>query len=57
MVLRIEKAELPVGVRETLVRQVGKVAEPVEVLWNNPRLAEANQEFTAKAAGVRCLLR
>jgi len=48
--LRIEKAEPPVEVREELRRQVGAVAEPVEVLWNNPKLAVATQEFTAQAA-------
>ncbi|SEM47818.1 carboxymuconolactone decarboxylase family protein [Rhodococcus maanshanensis] len=48
MTPRIPKAELPAGMRENLIRQLGAVPEPVEVLWNNPRLAEDNQEFTAK---------
>ena len=45
---RIPKAELPIELRENLIRQLGAVPEPVEVLWNNPRLAEANLEFSAK---------
>jgi alkylhydroperoxidase family enzyme len=49
--LRIEKADVPAGVRDAFVSQVGAVPEPVEVLWNNPRLAEANQAFTAQAGG------
>jgi alkylhydroperoxidase family enzyme len=49
--LRIEKAELPKQVRDAYVDQVGAVPEPVEVLWNHPRLAEANQAFTAQASG------
>jgi alkylhydroperoxidase family enzyme len=33
-----------------MIKQLGAVPEPVEVLWNNPELAEANQEFSAKVA-------
>ena len=51
MALRIPKAELPVELRESFVEQVGVIPEPAEVTWNNPRLAEALQEFTTKAAG------
>ncbi|MEV6756561.1 carboxymuconolactone decarboxylase family protein [Streptomyces sp. NPDC051214] len=50
MALRIPKAELPAGLRENLIKQLGSVPEPNEVLWNNPKLAEANQEFAAKVA-------
>lgn len=50
MALRIEKAELPQQVRDAFVSQVGAVPEPVEVLWNNPGLAEASQAFTAQAS-------
>ncbi|MEU5902688.1 MULTISPECIES: carboxymuconolactone decarboxylase family protein [unclassified Streptomyces] len=50
MALRIPKAELPAGLRESLIKQLGSVPEPNEVLWNNPRLAEDNQEFAAKVA-------
>ncbi|WP_330278417.1 carboxymuconolactone decarboxylase family protein [Streptomyces sp. NBC_00569] len=48
MALRIPKAELPAELRENLIKQLGSVPEPNEVLWNNPKLAEANQEFSAK---------
>ncbi|MGQ4356803.1 carboxymuconolactone decarboxylase family protein [Streptomyces drozdowiczii] len=50
MALRVPKAELPAGLRENLIKQLGSVPEPNEVLWNNPELAEANQEFSAKVA-------
>ncbi|MFJ4877378.1 carboxymuconolactone decarboxylase family protein [Streptomyces sp. NPDC088745] len=50
MALRIPKAELPAGLRENLIKQLGSVPEPNEVLWNNPELAEASQEFAAKVA-------
>ncbi|MCX4398828.1 MULTISPECIES: carboxymuconolactone decarboxylase family protein [unclassified Streptomyces] len=48
MALRVLKAELPAELRETLIKQLGSVPEPNEVLWNNPKLAEANQEFSAR---------
>jgi alkylhydroperoxidase family enzyme len=50
MALRVPKAELPNKLRENMIKQLGAVPEPVEVLWNNPKLAEANQEFSAKMA-------
>jgi alkylhydroperoxidase family enzyme len=49
--LRIQKAELPAQLRESLIEQIGAVPEPAEVTWNNPKLAEALQEFTAQTAG------
>ncbi|MER7690240.1 carboxymuconolactone decarboxylase family protein [Streptomyces sp. NPDC097610] len=48
MTLRIPKAELPAELREIMIKQLGTVPEPVEVLWNNPELARANQEFSAE---------
>jgi hypothetical protein len=48
MALRVPKAELSTEMSESMVKQLGAVPEPVEVLWNNPKLAEANQEFSAK---------
>ncbi|MFD0119468.1 carboxymuconolactone decarboxylase family protein [Streptomyces sp. NPDC058320] len=48
MALRVPKAELPAELRENLMKQLGSVPEPNEVLWNNPKLAEANQEFAAQ---------
>ena len=50
MALRVPKAELPAELRDLMTKQLGAVPEPVEVLWNNPRLAVANQEFSARAA-------
>ncbi|MFJ1930688.1 MULTISPECIES: carboxymuconolactone decarboxylase family protein [unclassified Streptomyces] len=47
MALRIPKAELPAELREILIKQLGSVPEPDEVLWNNPKIAQANQEFSA----------
>ncbi|MBP8531776.1 carboxymuconolactone decarboxylase family protein [Streptomyces sp. MK37H] len=47
MSLRVPKAELPAELRENLLQQLGAVPEPVEVLWNNPKVAEVNQEFSA----------
>lgn len=48
MTLRIPKAELPAELRDIMIKQLGTVPEPVEVLWHNPELAQANQEFSAK---------
>ncbi|MFJ9814759.1 carboxymuconolactone decarboxylase family protein [Streptomyces sp. NPDC101151] len=47
MALRVPKAELTTEFRESMIKQLGAVPEPDEVLWNNPRLAEANREFAA----------
>jgi alkylhydroperoxidase family enzyme len=49
MTLRVPKAELPAELRENLIKQLGAVPEPVEVLWHNPKVAEASLEFSAKA--------
>jgi alkylhydroperoxidase family enzyme len=48
MALRISKAELPAGLRENMITQLGAVPEPVEVMWHNPRVAEDNLEFGRK---------
>ncbi|MFV5998168.1 carboxymuconolactone decarboxylase family protein [Streptomyces sp. NPDC056231] len=48
MTLRIPKAELPTEMRDNMIKHLGAVPEPDEVLWNNPKLAEANKEFAAK---------
>ncbi|MEU0940441.1 carboxymuconolactone decarboxylase family protein [Embleya sp. NPDC005971] len=50
MTLRVPKAELPDELRENMVRQLGTVAEPVEVVWHSPAVATANLEFSAKLA-------
>ena len=39
MALRVPKAELPAGLRENMIRQLGTVPEPVEVSYNNPKVA------------------
>src|SRR3954449_8118309 len=50
MTPRVPKAEVPAGLRAAMIEQLGAVPEPVEVLWNNPQLAEANQAFSAQVA-------
>ncbi|MFI6659606.1 carboxymuconolactone decarboxylase family protein [Streptomyces sp. NPDC050523] len=50
MTLRVPKAELPAELRAALTEQLGAVPEPVEVLWNNPKLAEASQYHSAQVA-------
>jgi len=48
MTLRVPKAELPSELRQSMIRQFGAVAEPVEVTWHNPSVAQAALEFGAK---------
>jgi alkylhydroperoxidase family enzyme len=48
--LRIPKAELPAELEETMVKQLGAVPEPAEVMYNNPKVAVSSQEFAAMAA-------
>jgi alkylhydroperoxidase family enzyme len=50
MTLRVPKAEIPAELRTALTEQLGAVPEPVEVLWNNPRIAEASQYHSAQVA-------
>jgi alkylhydroperoxidase family enzyme len=50
MTLRIPKAELPADLRENMIKQLGEVAEPVEVVWHSPDVATSNLEFSAKLA-------
>jgi alkylhydroperoxidase family enzyme len=50
MAIRVPKAELPAELRETMIRQLGAVPEPVEVAYNNPRVAMSTQEFSASVA-------
>jgi hypothetical protein len=49
--LRVPKAELPAKLRENMIRQLGSVPEPVEVSYNNPKVAISSQEFSAGVAG------
>ncbi|MDH6705707.1 alkylhydroperoxidase family enzyme [Kitasatospora sp. MAA19] len=48
MAPRVPKAELPVELSENLVKQLGEVPEPIEVVWHSPKVATSNLEFSAK---------
>ena len=50
MTLRVPKAQLPGELRENMIKQLGTVPEPVEVMYNNPRVAMASQELSANVA-------
>ena len=50
MALRVPKAELPPELRESMIRQLGAVPEPVEVAFNNPAVATSSQEFSAQVS-------
>ncbi len=50
MALRVPKAALPPELRENMIEQLGAVPEPVEVMYNNPRVAVASLEFSAGVA-------
>ena len=50
MALRVPKAELPADLRESMIEQLGSVPEPVEVAYNNPKVAVSGQEFSASVA-------
>jgi alkylhydroperoxidase family enzyme len=46
--LRVSKAKIPSELRESMIKQFGAVAEPVEVTWHNPAVAEAALQFGAQ---------
>ena len=48
MALRIPKAELATGLRESMIKQFGIVPEPLEVIWHSPKVAEASLAFGAQ---------
>jgi alkylhydroperoxidase family enzyme len=48
MTLRVPKAELPAQMKETMIKQFGAVAEPVEVCWHSPSVAQAALQFGAQ---------
>ncbi|MCM2416933.1 carboxymuconolactone decarboxylase family protein [Streptomyces sp. RKAG293] len=48
MALRVPKAELPTELSESMIKQLGAVPEPVEVVWHSPEVATSNIEFGAK---------
>jgi alkylhydroperoxidase family enzyme len=50
MALRVPKAELPAQLREDMIGQLGAVPEPLEVTYNNPKVAMSSQEFSAGVA-------
>jgi alkylhydroperoxidase family enzyme len=50
MALRIPKAGLPAELTENMIKQLGAVPEPVEVSYNNPKVATSSQELAASVA-------
>jgi alkylhydroperoxidase family enzyme len=50
MALRIPKAELPAELRESMIKQLGAVPEPVEVTYNNPKVATSSDQLAASVA-------
>ena len=50
MALRVPKVELPAELRESMIKQLGVVPEPVEVMYNNPKVAMFSQVFSAEVA-------
>jgi alkylhydroperoxidase family enzyme len=48
MALRVSKAELPTELSQRLIEQFGVVPEPLEVTWNNPRVAQDSLAIGAK---------
>src|SRR6478752_1825448 len=49
MALRVSKAELTAELSESMVTQFGAVPEPLEVMWHNPKDAEAALGLGGKA--------
>ncbi|MFG2132294.1 carboxymuconolactone decarboxylase family protein [Streptomyces sp. NPDC048751] len=50
MAPRVPKAELPADLKENMIKQLGEVPEPVEVVWHSPDVATSNLEFSARLA-------
>jgi alkylhydroperoxidase family enzyme len=48
--LRVPRAQLPAELSEHMIKQLGAVPEPVEVMYSNPQVAMASQEFSARVA-------
>jgi alkylhydroperoxidase family enzyme len=48
--LRVPKVELPAELRENMIKQLGALPEPVEVSYNNPKVAMTSQELSARVA-------
>src|SRR3954454_24447221 len=50
MALRVSKAELTTGLSDSIVEQFGAVLVPLEVMWHNPKVAEAALALGGKAS-------
>ncbi|HET6870416.1 MAG TPA: carboxymuconolactone decarboxylase family protein [Solirubrobacteraceae bacterium] len=48
MALRVPKAELTAELSGRMIEQIGAVPEPVEVMWHNPKVAQAALEIGAR---------
>lgn len=48
MALRVPKAELTTELSGRMIEQIGAAPEPVEVMWHNPKVAEASLEIGAR---------
>jgi alkylhydroperoxidase family enzyme len=48
MASRVPKAALPTELSDSMFEQLGAVPEPVEVMWNNPKVAETSLALGAK---------
>ena len=48
MTPRVPKAAISTEMTENMIKQLGAVPEPVEVMWNNPQVALDNLEFGGK---------
>jgi alkylhydroperoxidase family enzyme len=49
MALRVPKAELTTELSGRMIEQIGAVPEPVEVMWHNPKVAQAALDIGARA--------
>jgi alkylhydroperoxidase family enzyme len=48
MTIRVPKGELPAQLSQSMIEQFGAVPEPIEVTWDNPKVAEDTLEFGGK---------
>ncbi len=51
MALRVPKAELPAELSKTMITQFGVVPEPLEVMWNNPKVGQDSLAFGGTVSG------
>jgi hypothetical protein len=52
MAVRVPNAELPTRLSESMIKQLGAVPEPVEVTWQNAKVAKASMEFGGKVSAA-----